>query len=613
MNNKSGTSSPAISLPKGGGAIKGIGETFQPNLFTGTGNYSIPIATSPGRGGFGPKLSLQYSTGNGNGPFGLGWQLSIPRITRKTEKGLPKYDDSDVFVMSGAEDLVPTTETVPPRNGFTITRYRPRTEGLFARIEKPTWMRNITKEVHWRATTKENITSIYGKSASARITNPDPEKANYVYEWLLEETFDAKGNHILYEYACEDPNLSRKSIYEENRNYKSQRYIRRIYYGNTPDSLPESERVGPKRQGTKHDDPLSLRERHYLFEVLFDYGDLDSLPNDPYIPPPTAQELTTDKWPFRSKSNDGGDPFSCYRAGFEIRTLRRCKRVLMFHHFKELGGHTLVRSTDFEYENDPQTQLSLLSGVSVNGYLRNGSTYKSAEMPPVTFKYSDFRPYEQRYQSIEANGNDFPARSLGDSNFSLVDLFGDGLPDVLQTIPGGFRYWRNLGNGRLDQTHPQHGLIPSIALSQPGVAFGDIAGDGMADLLVQAPPLIGFFEAKPDGGWKTFKRFEKFPSISLSDPNIRLVDLTGDGRTDALMTADHHFLWFECLGEEGYASPWDDLGSEFPISLCYIQIIYGDLGDFAIVTKRGRFYFLRLPATADNRVLEVDSPRPRPS
>ena len=90
MSNKSSVSSQVISLPKGGGAVKGIGETFQPNLFSGTGNHSIPIALSPGRNGFGPALSLQYSSGNGNGPFGLGWQLSIPRITRKTERGLPQ-------------------------------------------------------------------------------------------------------------------------------------------------------------------------------------------------------------------------------------------------------------------------------------------------------------------------------------------------------------------------------------------------------------------------------------------------------------------------------------------------------------------------------------------
>ena len=101
-----------ISLPKGGGAIQGIGETFRPDLFTGTGNHSIPIATTPGRSGFGPSLSLQYSSGNGNGAFGLGWALATPRVTRKTEKGLPRYDNDDVFVLTGAEDLVPVLERI---------------------------------------------------------------------------------------------------------------------------------------------------------------------------------------------------------------------------------------------------------------------------------------------------------------------------------------------------------------------------------------------------------------------------------------------------------------------------------------------------------------------
>lgn len=36
MANKSGTSAQIISLPKGGGALSGIGETFSPDLFTGT-------------------------------------------------------------------------------------------------------------------------------------------------------------------------------------------------------------------------------------------------------------------------------------------------------------------------------------------------------------------------------------------------------------------------------------------------------------------------------------------------------------------------------------------------------------------------------------------------
>src|ERR1035438_545955 len=103
------TNAPHLALPKGGGAIRGIGEKFAANPVTGTGSLTVPIFTSPGRSGFGPELSLSYNSGRGNSPFGFGWSLDFPQITRKTDKGLPRYDDlneSDTFVLSGAEDLM---------------------------------------------------------------------------------------------------------------------------------------------------------------------------------------------------------------------------------------------------------------------------------------------------------------------------------------------------------------------------------------------------------------------------------------------------------------------------------------------------------------------------
>src|SRR2546421_5269574 len=150
---KSSISVPSLSLPKGGGAIKGISEKFSANPVTGTGSLSVPIFTTPSRSDFYPKLSLSYDSGAGTGSFGLGWNLSIPSITRKTDKGLPRYqdaDDSDVFILSGTEDLVPVLvqnrsnhwvrEVVLPRTvnnaTYEIERYRPRIEGLFARIER---------------------------------------------------------------------------------------------------------------------------------------------------------------------------------------------------------------------------------------------------------------------------------------------------------------------------------------------------------------------------------------------------------------------------------------------------------------------------------------------
>src|SRR5438045_5929837 len=90
-NEQFGVAAPQIALPTGGGALHGIGEKFTANPVTGTGSLTVPIAVSPGRSGFGPQLSLSYDSGAGNGPFGIGWSLSLPSITRKTDKGLPRY------------------------------------------------------------------------------------------------------------------------------------------------------------------------------------------------------------------------------------------------------------------------------------------------------------------------------------------------------------------------------------------------------------------------------------------------------------------------------------------------------------------------------------------
>src|SRR5687768_9749699 len=147
---------------------------------------SVPIATSPGRSGFGPQLSLSYDSGAGNGPFGFGWSLSIPAITRKTDKGLPRYRDAqdpiaenaDIFMLLGAEDLVPVLETdgeafedndrVPE---YTIHQYRPRIEGLFARIER--WTRRSDGDVHWRSISRDNVLTLYGQDENSRIVDPD--------------------------------------------------------------------------------------------------------------------------------------------------------------------------------------------------------------------------------------------------------------------------------------------------------------------------------------------------------------------------------------------------------------------------------------------------------
>jgi hypothetical protein len=72
---------------------------------------TVTIATTPARFGFNPSLSLSYDSGSGNEPFGLGWKMSLPSITRRVDRGVPRYNDTDIFVLSASEDLAPALVT----------------------------------------------------------------------------------------------------------------------------------------------------------------------------------------------------------------------------------------------------------------------------------------------------------------------------------------------------------------------------------------------------------------------------------------------------------------------------------------------------------------------
>lgn len=108
---------------------------------------------------------------------------------RKTEKKLPEYNDaeeSDTFMFSGAEDLVPALKKDDTGTWIKdesidglIKRYRPRIEGGFARIEKIT---EADGNVYWKVTSKDNIISVFGKSKSAQIFNPESQEYHGTHE-----------------------------------------------------------------------------------------------------------------------------------------------------------------------------------------------------------------------------------------------------------------------------------------------------------------------------------------------------------------------------------------------------------------------------------------------
>ena len=558
------SAAPTVSLPEGGGAIRGIGEKFSLNPVTGTGSLSIPIFTSPGRSDFSPELSISYDSGAGNGVFGLGWNLSIPSITRKTDKGLPQYQDaqeSDVFILSGAEDLVPvirpdgTREVLDSPDGeFKIQRYRPRIEGLFARIER--WTDVNSGEIHWRSISKDNITTLYGKTTESRIASPD--NPQHIFSWLICESYDDKGNVIRYIYKPEDSEgINIALVHECNRTNEirsANRYLKRIQYGN---QIPR-----------KFNEDLSFR-KDWLFEVVFDYGEHDS-------DNPTPNDSGT--WSVRN------DPFSSYRSTFEVRTYRLCQRVLMFHHFPDeadVGQNCLVRSTDFtySYEQNPtdirNPIYSLLLSVKQTGYKRDSQgNYIQKSLPPLEFTYSEPRINETVREVDRGSLENLP-QGLDGTRYQWIDLDGEGLSGILTEQDDGWYYKRNLSpintiqdNGK---SHIEANFAPVEQVAtkpatglRNGGRFLDLAGDGQQDLVMLGSPTPGFYERTQDKDWQTFVPFKSLPELDWDNPNLKFIDLNGDGHSDILITEDNCFVWYPSLAEEGFSAaertyqPWDE-------------------------------------------------------
>jgi len=546
---------PSISLPKGGGALKGIDEKFNVNAVNGTAGLDIPFPFTPGRGGFTPSLSISYNSGSGNSEFGMGWGMSLPSIQRKTDKRLPQYNDaeeSDVFLLAGAEDLVPKLdETGDPiehtEGDYLIKEYVPRIEGLFARIELI--RKTGTAQSWWRVATKDNILTYYGLTAASRIA--DPESAGRIFKWMPEMVLDHKGNVQQFFYVAEDTlniiNGAHESNHLNNIAPFANTYLKSVGYCNLEPFFITSDVYEP-----------ALPSVTYLMEAVLDYGDHDA--EEP-------EYIASQDW------NGRMDAFSDFHAGFEIRTYRRCQRVLMFHRFRELNGGAsldpvLVRSMDLSYyqdqtPNDPplpsdHAGIDYILSITQTGYYFDGSSNLiKKSLPPITLDYQAIVWDHTIHAVAPEDWANAPQGLTG--NYQWTDFFGEGLPGILSEQGNAWWYKRNLGDGHF--THALN-IAPKPSLSGLGssLQWQDLDADGRRQVVSYDTSLPGYYEAAlPTADdvegiqeWEAFRAFKENVNIDWNSPYNKMLDLDGDGRPDLLLCEDRVFTWYKNQGKEGF-------------------------------------------------------------
>ncbi|UJR84875.1 SpvB/TcaC N-terminal domain-containing protein [Sandaracinus amylolyticus] len=516
----------AISLPTAEGSIHGMGESFTPNLSSGTGSFGVPIAVAPGRAGVQPSFSLAYATSAGNGPVGFGWSLSAPFISRQVDRGVPQYDDremgwhrgEDRFIYNGGQELVPVDSDDMARVDFGSAtadasipdgvspdwqEYRARVEGGFMRFFRAP---NFTR---WVVLAKDGSRFDFGLipsgegppemvSASDLALERDPASAprsgNRVYRWMLTRMVDSHGSPVWYRY----------------RQDEGQAYLQDVTYVSPQTTCPPSTPYANARCAA----PLD----QYASRVAFQYTDTRA------------------------------DVFDTWVSGWRVATRLRLSRVVVTAWDDATNGRALVRRYHVSYA--PGSFHSMLASIQLEGRpevettlggyparvlgepvaetrLGLTSALFGPTLPAMRFDYTSV-PAALDGTVRDVIGS--PPHSVDEARSDLFDVNSDGLPDLVVTDPARYR----TSEGR-----------PAA-----GVFFNGFRGPNAAPAETAAQFSAAVPVAVPSGMDSV---------MALSNPNVAPMDIDGDGRSDLLhMPRQRTYGWFaptRTPSREGEFSP----------------------------------------------------------
>ncbi len=178
----------------------------------GSASFSIPISVPPGTGGMIPSLSLDYTSGGGDGLLGVGWSVDgLMAITRCPQTaaqdgviGSVTYTATDRFCLNGQRLVV-----ISGTYGAASSQYRTEVESFSNIVASSTMIG--TGPAYFTVQTKSGQTLEFGNAAV--FPNSDVMLSNLpsVASWQLDKVTDSAGNYMTVLYALNPSGISGNS------------------------------------------------------------------------------------------------------------------------------------------------------------------------------------------------------------------------------------------------------------------------------------------------------------------------------------------------------------------------------------------------------------------
>lgn len=564
-----------LSLPSGPGSVEGLGQGFDIQANSGTSSYGVDIVLAPTVAGFGPSLSLTYSSGRGNGVLGMGWAMDVPTVQRGTDRRLPLYDDvanggADVFVLrgmgsTGAEELVEVANN----------DYRFRIEGAFVKGER-------RSDGGWTFRNRSGVRFEFSADEESTVVGSPAGMAAQVFSWCLTEQVDTFGHRIRYHYEKnEDGRPYLASVTYNDGAGEVYRNEVRFSYGNRPDRLVS---YLPRFS-------LGMNQRLTKIEVLHG-GEVLRTYDLSYSEDGGLSRLT--RVHMAGRGGEALPPLEFEYAQFSPAV----SGIVDMQDGPGRGPSSTAEINDVDGDGLPDLLVSdpALGGGQYRWYPnldgeRWGGAATLAQSPSVWMTNPDARLADMdgdgaadvlvqvtagdvRYYPgahVDSGGvvDGFGSRvdvgastsfSFVGADARLVDLNHDRRSDWLHVDPatGALRVQMNLGAGQFSA--PTSALPPlsstEVLSFSDGLRFADLNGDGLQDLVVvrdgaSSGASVRYFPSMGMGNFGEAVPLGPGPVLSSGERGeVRWSDLNGDGLSDLVHVGVSRVrYWLNLAGE----------------------------------------------------------------